>query len=303
MGVLMRVFRIGDYEIMGDDFWLCAEVGNNHQGKVDLCCTLIDRAKKAGAHAVKLQKRDIDTFWSPEQLSMPYDNPNSFGKTYGEHKKVLEFDEQEWRKVVNYAKKADILLFSTAFDVKSVDFLENFDLPAYKVASACHTDYELMQRLVDTKKPLVISVGGGTWEQLDELYDFLKSNNAHFCFLHCVLEYPAPAHHINMRVIQQMRTRYPDTIIGYSDHYTYSSGKSVMSWLAYALGARVFERHFTLNASWPGPDHRLSAEPEEFEAMKHGFERMKVALGTGFKQVYAEELPNIKKMQKWRPNV
>lgn len=299
----MRQFKIGNHTVKDDDYLLLAEIGNNHQGSVDLCCKLMLKAVECGAHAVKLQKRNIDTFWSKEVLDKPYENDNSFGKTYREHKYALEFNKKQWEKVVNFCKKHKILLFSTAFDEESVDFLENLDLPAYKVASAGHTDYLLIDRIAKTDKPMIISVGGGNWTNLDLLHSQIVLNDVpqdQYCYLHCTAEYPPEAHHMNMRVIPNMLERYPNTQIGFSDHYVHSGDKGVMAYLAYALGARIFERHFTFNRAWKGPDHKLSMEPEEFTAMKHSLERMKVALGDGFKVCYAEEIPNVAKMKKWR---
>ena len=299
----MRQFKIGNYTIKDDDFFVIAEIGNNHNGSVDLCCKMMKKAVECGAHAVKLQKRNIDTFWSEEILNKPYDNENSFGKTYREHKYALEFDKKQWEKVVKFCKKHKILLFCTAFDEESVDFLENFDLPAYKVASAGHTDTLLIDKLISTNKPLIISVGGGNWTELNLLDDQLTLSDVptdRYCYLHCTAEYPPEAQHMNMRVIPRMLEQYPETQIGFSDHYIHSGDQGVMAYLAYALGARIFERHFTFNRAWKGPDHKLSMEPDQFTAMRHSLDRLKVALGDGFKVCYAEEVPNVAKMKKWR---
>jgi sialic acid synthase len=296
----MREFTIDNVTITGDDYYLIAEIGNNHQGKADLCCTMIERAMKAGANAVKLQKRNIETFWSAEQLNAPYIKPDSFGATYREHKEVLEFNREEWEKVIIFAKKKGITLFSTVFDEESIDFLERYDLPAYKVASGTHNDYLLLERLVKTGKPLIISVAGGGWPDCDKLYNWLLNKGANFALLHCVAEYPAPTEHINLRLFPEMLKRYPGCVIGYSDHWIAEGYKALMSVGAYVFGARIFERHVTINRAWPGPDHKLSIEFGELEDMRHSLDRLKAAMGDGFKQFYAEEIPNIAKMKKWR---
>jgi len=298
----MRQFQIGNHTVKDDDYFLIAELCSNHQGSVDLCCKMMERAKHSGAHAVKLQKREVDTFWSPEDLAKPYNSENAFGATYGEHKHFLEFDEAEWRKVADFAKKTDILLFSTAFDEQSVDFLEEFNFCAYKVASANHTDLELMERLVATKKPLIISVGGGEWADSDELYDYLTINDVHFCFLHCTVSYPTRAEDMNLRIVEELLDRYPDIQIGLSDHYEYSESDTPIK-DAYSKGARIFERHFTINRSMKGTDQRFSTDPPHFAMIAHELERQKAMQGDGIKRVLPCEVPNIQKMKKWREKV
>jgi len=161
-----------------------------------------------------------------------------------------------------------------------------------------------MNKLTDTGKPLIISVGGGTWKQLDQLHYFLRTlkmkNPHHFTFLHCTMEYPPPAEHMNIRVIENMNRRYTGTVVGLSDHYIHSGDSGIMAYASYAVGARVFEKHFTFNHAWKGPDHRISLEPEEFAALRHGLDRLKVAMGDGIKAVIPEEKPNIEKMKKHR---
>lgn len=299
-----RQFKFGKHKIQGDDFLLIAEIGNNHNGSVDLCCKMMSKAVECGAHLVKLQKRNIDTFWSKDVLEMPYINPNSYGKTYREHKKALEFGKKQWEILVRYAKKNKITLFSTAFDEESVDFLENYDLIGYKVASAGHTDMELINKLADTNKPLIISVGGSTWHQLDELYYYLSKYKHlptnQYAFLHCTMEYPPPAEHMNLRVIEKMQKIYSDTVIGLSDHYIHSGDSGIMAYASYAIGARIFEKHFTFNHAWKGPDHRISLDPDEFAALRHGLDRLKAAMGNGEKVILPQEKGNIEKMKKYR---
>ena len=152
---MKREFIIGGKKISQEGRpWICAEIGGNHNGSVDLCKSLIFRAKANGADAVKLQKRFPKTLFTKKLYDSPYDGPNSFGPTYGTHREALEFDKSEWFELFNFAEKQQIMLFSTAFDAESVDFLEQFDPPTYKVASGCLKDTPLIEKMASLRKPL-----------------------------------------------------------------------------------------------------------------------------------------------------
>lgn len=299
----MRKFIIGNREITqnGKPF-IIAEIGNNafvmdddvrQSRSLKVAKILFDRAKANGADAVKLQKRSPKDLFTEKLYNMPYINDNSYGKTYGEHREKLEFTEENWSRLAEYAKKIDILLFSTAFDIQSVDFLEQFDFPAYKVASGCLKDIPLILRMVKTGKPLIVSTGGGTWSDIDRVYTKLL-DNTDFCFLHCVASYPNQADNMNLSVIKSMLDRYPETIIGLSDHYP----GNLMAETAYCLGARIFEKHFTGNKSWPGPDHPLSMDADDLRDLAHDLDRIRAAMGTGEKFFLPCEEKGIYKMGK-----
>lgn len=291
----MRKFKIGEKLITQDSKpFIIAEIGNNHNGSINLCKSLIQRAKQNGIDAVKLQKRCPEKLFTKELFNSSYDNSNSFGPTYGLHRKALEFDKSEWFELINFAKKAEIMLFSTAFDEDSIDFLEQFDMPAYKIASGCLTDIPLIEKITGLGKPMIISTGGGNWDDIDRVYRILRLESIDFCFLHCVASYPNRAEDMNLKIIPAMMDRYPNTIIGLSDHY---QGYN-MALAAQCLGARVFEKHFTSDHTLPGPDHALSLEPDELGKWIHESERIMAAMGTGEKQRLPCEEKGIYKMGK-----
>jgi N-acetylneuraminate synthase/sialic acid synthase len=291
----MRSFTIAGREITQDSKpFVIAEIGNNHNGSLKLCKELIKRAKQNGADAVKLQKRNPRTLYTGQLFDSPYTGDNSFGSTYGLHREALEFDKENWQELIEFAKKQDILLFSTAFDVESVEFLEQFDLPAYKVASGCLKDIPLINRLIKTRKPLIISTGGAEWRDIDRVYTVLTANKPFFCFLHCTMEYPTAPENVNLKIIPAMMDRYPDAVIGFSDH-------TIGSWAiesAYRFGAQIFEKHFTSNRALPGPDHALSIEPPDLQQLIHNLERIRAAEGTPEKRWLPVEQKGYYKMAK-----
>jgi sialic acid synthase len=295
----MRKFEING-KIIEQDLkpFIIAEIGNNHNGSIKLCKHLIEQAKKQGADAVKLQKRCPEKLFTKELYNSPYENPNSFGSTYGTHRKALEFDKDEWSELVAYAFEIGIMLFATAFDEDSVDFLEQFNMPAYKIASGCLTDIPLIKKIADLGKPMIISTGGGNWEDVDRVYDCLHAlpsdETPDFCLLHCVASYPNRAEDMNLRIIPAMMERYPNTIIGLSDHY---QGYN-MALAAQCLGAQIFEKHFTSDHTLPGPDHALSLEPDELGKWIHESERIMAAMGSDVKQRLPCEEKGIYKMGK-----
>jgi N-acetylneuraminate synthase/sialic acid synthase len=294
----MRRFEIGEYEIAQDSKpFIIAEIGNNHNGSVALCRHLITEAKKNGADAVKLQKRNPKTLFTKRLYHSPYPGENSFGPTYGEHREALEFDAEQWAELFDHAAKTGIMLFATPFDVESVDFLEMFNPPAYKIASGCLTDIPLIQYVARIGKPMIISTGGGTWEDIDRAHEAACNgvrDHERVCLLHCVASYPNRAADMNLRIIPRMMSDYPFTVIGLSDHY---QGYN-MALAAYCMGARVFEKHFTSDHTLPGPDHALSIEPHELNEWVHEMDRLRSAMGDGEKVLRECERRGIYKMGK-----
>lgn len=274
-------FTIGNTTITRNSRpYIIAEIAGNHQASLDLCKIMITRAKANGADAVKLQKRDPKSLYTKSFYDSPYTNENSFGPTYGLHREALEFNLDQWCELVAFADYQKIALFTTIFDEKSLEFIENvqyltkIEMPCYKVASACLRDIPLIKLLANTRTPLILSTGGSTWEDVDRVYTLLTDLGASFCFLHCTMQYPTEPANVNLRIISQMNTLY-QRIIGFSDH-------TVGTWAipaAYLYGARIFEKHFTTNKSLPGPDHSLSIEPDELQSLIHTLDRIHAARG------------------------
>ena len=288
-------FRIGTREI-GDlaQCYVIAEIGHNHQGSVEKARELFREAKLAGAHAVKLQKRDNPGLYTRAAYNKPYDNENSFGPTYGEHREFLEFGLKEYQELQAYAKELEIEFFSTAFDLASADFLEALDVPAYKIASGDLKSTPLLKHVASFGKPIIVSTGGAQIDDVQRAYDAIMAINPQLAILQCTAGYPAAFEELDLRVISTYRERFPEAVIGFSSH----DNGIAMPLAAYMLGARIVEKHFTLNRTSKGTDHAFSLEPLGLKKMVRDLERTFKALGDGVKKVYDSEKAPIVKMGK-----
>jgi N-acetylneuraminate synthase/sialic acid synthase len=251
-------------------------------------------AKECGADAVKLQKRDNKSLYTKAGYEKPYDNENSYGATYGEHREALEFGEGEYRDLKAYAKEIGVTMFATAFDFPSVDFLAKLEMPAFKVASGDLKNIPLLIYMARVGVPIVLSTGGGTMEDVNRAYDAIMPINPQLCLLQCTAGYPAAFEELNLKVITTFRERFPQTMVGLSSH----DNGIAMAVAAYILGARVVEKHFTLNHTWKGTDHAFSLEPIGFQKMVRDLRRVRVAMGDGVKRVYDSEITPMVKMGK-----
>ena len=286
---------IGKHIIDDDSHcYVIAEIGHNHQGSVQKARELFREAKLAGAHAVKLQKRHNRSLYTRAAYNKPYDNENSFGATYGEHREFLEFGQKQYKELQAYARELDIDFFATAFDMASADFLAALDVPAYKIASGDLKSEPLLRHVAEFGKPIVISTGGALIEDVKRAYDTLLPINPQLCILQCTAGYPASFEELDLRVIGQYRELFPKAVIGYSGH----DNGIAMPVAAYVLGARVVEKHFTLNRAMKGTDHAFSLEPVGLRKMVRDLERTAVALGDGAKKIYESEKAPIVKMGK-----
>jgi sialic acid synthase len=292
---LAGTIQIGKHIINDESHcYVIAEIGHNHQGSLQKARELFREAKLAGAHAVKLQKRDNRGLYTKAAFDKPYDNENSFGATYGEHREFLEFGQKEYRDLQAYAKQLDIDFFATAFDVASADFLEALDVPAYKIASGDLKSAPLLKHVARFGKPIVISTGGALIDDVKRAYDIVMPINPQLCILQCTAGYPASFDELDLRVITQYRELFPKAVIGYSGH----DNGIAMPVAAYVLGARVVEKHFTLNRAMKGTDHAFSLEPVGLRKMVRDLERTAEALGDGTKKVHDSEKAPIIKMGK-----
>ena len=277
-----------------DDAFVIAEIGHNHQGSMEKCKGLFKAAKEAGASAVKLQKRNNKALYMKSLYNEPYNSENSYAPTYGAHRDFLEFSMEQFQELKAYAKELDIMFFSTAFDFQSVDFLEELDMPAYKIASGDLLNIPLQRKIAKLGKPIFLSTGGGTFEDIKRASDNILAINKDLCILHCTASYPANVEDMNLRVIPVLKERYPDLVIGLSDHENGIDATAI----GYMLGARVFEKHFTLNRSWKGTDQSFSLEPEGMRKMIRNLKRIPVLLGSADKQLLESEKKPLGKMQK-----
>lgn len=292
---MARTLQIENLTIADEgDCFVIAEIGNNHQGDLQKAKDLFKAAKDCGVDAVKLQKRDNKSLLTKAAYDKPYENENSFGATYGEHREALEFGKTEYVELQKYAKELGIIMFATAFDMKSADFLAELDMPLYKIASGDLKNTPLLKHVAKIGKPMIISTGGGTMEDVQRAYDTIMPINSQLAILQCTASYPAEPQDLNLKVITTYRDKFPDVVIGLSDH----ENGIAMALAAYVLGSRMVEQHFTLNHTWKGTDHAFSLEPIGMRKLVRDLRRVKVALGDGEKKIYPSEVNPIHKMGK-----
>ncbi|WP_053225805.1 N-acetylneuraminate synthase family protein [Solirubrobacter soli] len=290
-----RALRLNDFEISDtSDCYVIAEIGHNHGGSLDSAHELFAEAKAAGAHAVKLQKRDNRSLYTREGYNKPYENENSYGATYGEHREYLEFGKAEYEDLIAHSKEIGVTFFSTAFDIPSADFLAELDMPLYKIASADLINTPLLKHVAKIGKPMILSTGGATLEDVKRGYSTVAEINPEVALLQCTAGYPAAWEELDLRVISTYRDLFPDAVVGLSSH----DNGIAMAVAAYVLGGRIVEKHFTLNRALKGTDHRFSLEPQGLRKLVRDLKRTRVALGDGNKSMYPSETEPIIKMAK-----
>jgi sialic acid synthase len=290
-----RELTIDGVRIADDtDAWVIAEIGHNHQGSVEHAKELFAEAARCGANAVKLQKRDNRSLYTQEFFNKPYENENSYGPTYGLHREALEFDRAQYEELKAYTAELGITFFATAFDFKSAELLADLDLPAYKIASGDLTNTPLLRVVAELGKPMIVSTGGGTLDDVRRAYECVAEVNSEIGLLQCTAGYPAEWEELDLRVIDTYRQLFPEAVVGYSGH----DNGIAMPIAAYVLGGRIVEKHFTLNRAMKGTDHRFSLEPVGLRKLVRDLQRARVALGDGSKLPYSSEADPIRKMGK-----
>lgn len=289
----MRSIKINDFSISDESLpFFISEVGSNHQGDTELCKKLILASKESGASAVKLQKRDNKNFYSKKLYNEPYNNPNSFAETYGLHRDYLDLKLDQWKELIEFSKENDIILFSTAFDIESANFLEELNMPLYKIPSGGLKNIPLIKHVASFNKPFIVSTGGGTIEDVQRVVEATKDFKENLVLLQCTAGYPVAWEDLNLNVIKTYRNLFPDNVVGLSSH----DNGIAMTLAAYLLGARVIEKHFTLNRANKGTDNAFSLEPQGFKKMIRDISRAQVALGDGIKKTYPSEQNPLRKM-------
>ena len=267
----------------GEPVYIIAEIGINHNGDIAIAKQLMDVAVETGCDAVKFQKRTPEICVPEEQKSIPRETP--WGTmTYFEYKKRIEFEQPEFEQIDAYAKKIGIDWFASPWDVPSVDFLESFNVPCQKIASACLTDSELLTAINKTKTTTILSTGISSIEEIDKAVSLL--NNVPLAIAQATSTYPAEASELNLRALQTFAEKYK-VPVGYSGH---ERGLQVTI-AAVALGATFIERHITLDRSMWGTDHSASLEPEGLKKLVRDIRIVELALGDGKKKVYDSEIP------------
>jgi N-acetylneuraminate synthase len=269
--------------------FIVAEIGINHNGDVNLARKLIAAASGAGCDAVKFQKRTVDVVYSAEELARPRESP--FGDTNGDLKHGLEFDEAAFRAIDEYCRVLGIEWFASCWDEASVDFIEEFDPPCYKIASASLTDDALLRHHRKFGRPIILSTGMSELDEIDHAVEVLGTSD--LILLHATSTYPSQPTELNLRVISSLRERY-GIPVGYSGHEV---GLST-TLAAHVLGACTIERHITLDRAMWGSDQAASVEPVGFQRLVRDVRAIESALGDGQKVVYDSELPVREKLRR-----
>ncbi len=287
----MSVIKIGSAMVgEGQSAFVVGEIGVNHNGDIEIAKKLIDVAEAAGCDAVKFQKRTPELCVPLAQRNMMRDTPWGY-ITYMEYREKVEFQREEYEEIDRYCREQGIQWFASCWDEPSVDFMERFNVPCYKIASATLTDESLLEHTRKTGRPVLLSTGMSTLEEIDRAVEILGKKN--LALLHAVSTYPAQYAELNLRAIDTLRSRY-GVPIGYSGHET----GIATSVAAVALGACVIERHITLDRAMWGSDHAASLEPSGLTRLIRDIRLVESSLGDGKKRVLERELPIIARLRR-----
>jgi len=281
--------RVGD----GNPCFIIAEIGLNHNGDIELAKKLIDVAFVSGCNAVKFQKRTPELCVPLEQRNMMRETPWGY-ITYMEYRYKVEFGVEQYREIDRYCREKGIVWFASVWDEEAVEFIEQFDVPCYKVASASLTDDKLMNHVRRTNRPVILSTGMSTIEEVDHAVEVLGKND--LILMHTCSAYPAKYEELNRRIIPMLRRRY-DVPVGYSGHET--GLPSTVA--AVALGACMVERHVTLDRAMWGSDQAASLEPNGINRLVRDIRLVEMSLGSDVKEVQPREIPLIQRLRRARP--
>jgi YrbI family 3-deoxy-D-manno-octulosonate 8-phosphate phosphatase len=278
----------------GEPSYIIAEIGINHNGSLEIAKQLIDEAVAAKASAVKFQKRTPEICVPKDQWEVMRDTP--WGRmSYIDYKRKTEFGVVEYAAIDQYCRELGIDWFVSTWDVEAVNFMEQFDTPLYKLASASLTDHDLIKRILFTGKPLMLSTGMSTVREIEEAVDLVRKFDPEYPLFiaHSTSAYPCKPEELNLRMINTLAKKYPGVPIGYSGHET----GLATTVAAVALGATFVERHFTLDRAMWGSDHAASVEPQGMARLVRDIRDVEIAAGDGVKKVYESELGPMKRLR------
>lgn len=289
---MTREIKIGN-KLVGDGHpaYVIAEIGINHNGDLGIAKQMIDAAVHAKADAVKFQKRTPDVATPPDQQNQMRETPWGY-ITYLEYRYKVEFNEEQYREIDRYCKEKGIAWMVSVWDEPSVDFMEKFDTPAYKIPSASLTDHRLIRKARATGKPLILSSGMSTMEQIRRGVEI--AGDVDLALMHCTSTYPCEPEELNLKMVETLRSTFTSLPIGYSGHEV----GLVPSAVAVALGACMVERHLTLDRAMWGSDQAASVEPGGFERLVKYIRVTEASLGDGVKKVYESEKGSMKKLRR-----
>jgi N-acetylneuraminate synthase len=284
--------KIGD-KIIGDGapVFVIAEIGINHNGSVEIAKKMIDGAVKAGCDAVKFQKRTPEICVPKDQWNIERDTP--WGRmTYIEYRHKVEFSKEQFEVIDSYCREQDIIWFASCWDEEAVEFIEEFDPPVYKFASASLTDDDLLLKHKDLNKPLIMSTGMSTIQEIKNAVNLFGTEN--LLIAHSTSSYPCKNEELNLRMIPTLKNMYRGVPVGYSGHEV----GLAPTWAAVALGACFIERHITLDRAMWGTDQAASVEIVGLERLISNIRDIELALGDGVKKVYDSEMKSLKKLRR-----
>lgn len=273
--------------------YFIAELGSNHQGDINIAKKMVDSLRGLPVSCIKVAKRDIDVCLTEEQKAMPYVNPDSFGKTYYEHRKALELSKEDFVELKNYVEEAGFDFLSSFTDFESLIFLMELGVTGLKVPSSRLTDTKLLKRVSAIALPVILSTGMSSTEDVDRAVDILKESEKYL--LQCTSTYPCPDNELNLNVIQMYQWRYREKVDGYgfSGHHAGVAPDIA----AYLLGVRIIERHYTLDRSMKGSDHAASLGRKGVEYILNYISQVEAALGTRWKKVLESEAAATEKLR------
>lgn len=288
----MREFKFENQVIdQNSKTFIIAEIGLNHNGDIEIAKKLMEIAKKSGCDAVKFQKRTPEISTPKNQWNVIRETP--WGQmNYIDYRHKVEFSDLEYKEIDLHAKKLGIFWFASCWDVGAVQDMEKFDFPIYKIASASLTDFEMIEEILKTGKSIILSTGMSTMEEITETVNKIGDNE--LAILHTTSTYPCPPNELNLNVIKSYIKKFPNNIIGYSGHEI----GLVTSAVAVSFGAKILERHITLDRSMWGTDQSASIEPQGLEKLVKYIRTVEVAMGDGNKIVYDTELPIKEKLRR-----
>ena len=289
---MTREIKIGN-RMVGDGYpaYVIAEIGINHNGDLGIAKQMIDAAVHAGADAVKFQKRTPDVATPLEQQNQMRETPWGY-ITYLEYRYKVEFNEEQYCEIDKYCQEKGIAWMVSIWDEPSVDFMQKFDTPAYKIPSASLTDVNLIRKARATGKPLILSSGMSTMEEIKKGVDVAGKEN--LALMHCTSTYPCEPEELNLKMIETLRREFPNLPIGYSGHEV----GLVPTAVAVALGACMVERHLTLDRAMWGSDQAASVEPWGFETLVKYIRVTERSIGDGVKKVYESEKGSMKRLRR-----
>jgi len=288
--------RIGDKEIGGDNpCFVIAEVGVNHNGSLDIAKKLIDATAKAGCDAVKFQVFRAEHLYPKTAGKLDWEGKEGkYSYDIYEASKSFEMPREWFPELMDYCKKNGLMFLASIFDEESADILEGVGIPAFKIASPTITHLPLIEHIAGKKKPMTISTGGAYLEEVKDAVSIIEKYHSEIVLLHCVSKYPAPLKYCNLRVLDTLRETFPNLVVGYSDH-TEDPVKAPVA--AVARGAKMLEKHLTLDKNMEGPDHFFALEPDELKKMVAAVRDTEGRLRKGEKMEVSEELLGSPKVQ------